>query len=152
MQLYYCLQHYLYPIQTNMSNKPVFTFFCMLYIYYIHELLLLCAYNHTVSKVDHLLANEAKDTKIVGAHSIEELCHRLKRPHKISMLVKAGNTMDQFIEQLLPYLKRMPSSLMMIAVISPTQFVALRNWKQKIYSLWVVVCLVVSKMRVTVPV
>ena len=33
-----------------------------------------CAYNRTTSKVDKFLANEAKGTKVVGAHSVEELC------------------------------------------------------------------------------
>ena len=31
------------------------------------------AYNRTTSKVDEFLANEAKDTKILGAHSLEEM-------------------------------------------------------------------------------
>ncbi|RKP38391.1 6-phosphogluconate dehydrogenase [Dimargaris cristalligena] len=64
-----------------------------------------CAFNRTVSKVDHFLTNEAKDTKIVGAHSIEELCRKLKRPRKVMMLVKAGSAVDAFIDQLLPYLE-----------------------------------------------
>ncbi|KAJ2963886.1 hypothetical protein NQZ79_g1181 [Umbelopsis isabellina] len=64
-----------------------------------------CAYNRTTSKVDHFLENEAKGTKIVGAHSIEELCSKLKRPRKVMLLVKAGDAVDNFIEQLLPYLE-----------------------------------------------
>ncbi|KAH7699598.1 6-phosphogluconate dehydrogenasedecarboxylating isoform 1 [Aphelenchoides avenae] len=32
-----------------------------------------CAFNRTVSKVDAFLQNEAKGTKIVGAHSLEEM-------------------------------------------------------------------------------
>eukprot|EP00122_Pirum_gemmata_P017841 Pgem_evm1s16716 len=31
------------------------------------------AYNRTTSKVDRFLENEAKGTKIVGAHSVEEM-------------------------------------------------------------------------------
>ena len=31
------------------------------------------AYNRTVDKVDHFLANEAKGTKVLGAHSIAEM-------------------------------------------------------------------------------
>lgn len=31
------------------------------------------AFNRTVEKVDHFLANEAKDTKVIGAHSLEEV-------------------------------------------------------------------------------
>ncbi|KAF9967736.1 6-phosphogluconate dehydrogenase, decarboxylating [Actinomortierella ambigua] len=64
-----------------------------------------CAYNRTVSKVDHFLANEAKGTNIVGAHSIEEFCAKLKRPRKVMMLVKAGQAVDDFIEMVLPYLE-----------------------------------------------
>lgn len=45
-------------------------------------------------------------TKIVGAHSVEELCSKLKRPRKIMLLVKAGSAVDQFIEQLLPHLEK----------------------------------------------
>ncbi|RKP14556.1 6-phosphogluconate dehydrogenase [Piptocephalis cylindrospora] len=65
-----------------------------------------CAYNRTVSKVDHFLANEAKGTEIVGAHSVEELCRKLKRPRKIMLLVKAGAPVDDFISQLLPHLEK----------------------------------------------
>ena len=65
-----------------------------------------CAYNRTVSKVDHFLANEAKGTQIVGAHSIEEFCKKLKRPRKVMMLVKAGSAVDDFIDQVLPFLEK----------------------------------------------
>lgn len=65
-----------------------------------------CAYNRTTSKVDHFLANEAKGTKIVGAHSVEELCSRLKCPRKVMMLVKAGSAVDDFIEQIIPFLEK----------------------------------------------
>lgn len=65
-----------------------------------------CAYNRTTSKVDDFLANEAKGTNIVGAHSIEELCQKLKRPRKVMMLVKAGSAVDDFIEKLLPFLEQ----------------------------------------------
>ncbi len=63
------------------------------------------AYNRTVEKVDHFLANEAKGTKIVGAHSIEEMVSKLKKPRRVMMLVKAGKPVDEFIEQLLPHLE-----------------------------------------------
>lgn len=64
------------------------------------------AYNRTTSKVDDFLANEAKGKSIIGAHSIKELCENLKRPRRIILLVKAGNPVDAFIEQLLPYLDK----------------------------------------------
>jgi 6-phosphogluconate dehydrogenase len=44
-------------------------------------------------------------TKIQGAHSIQELCAKLKRPRKIILLVKAGQAVDDFIAQLEPYLE-----------------------------------------------
>jgi len=63
------------------------------------------AYNRTVSKVDDFLAKEAKGTKVLGAHSIEEMVALLKKPRRVMMLVKAGKAVDEFIEQLLPHLE-----------------------------------------------
>ncbi|KAH9982270.1 6-phosphogluconate dehydrogenase [Lactifluus volemus] len=64
------------------------------------------AYNRTTAKVDHFLANEAKGTNIQGAHSVEELVSKLKRPRKIILLVKAGTAVDDFIKQLTPHLEK----------------------------------------------
>jgi 6-phosphogluconate dehydrogenase len=44
-------------------------------------------------------------TKIQGAHSIEELTAKLKKPRKVMLLVKAGSAVDALIEQLLPHLE-----------------------------------------------
>ena len=63
------------------------------------------AYNRTVSKVDDFLNNEAKGTKVIGAHSIPEMVAQLKKPRRVMMLVKAGAAVDEFIEQLLPHLE-----------------------------------------------
>jgi 6-phosphogluconate dehydrogenase len=63
------------------------------------------AYNRTTEKVDQFLANEAKGTKILGAHSIAEMVSKLKKPRRVMMLVKAGKPVDEFIEQLLPHLE-----------------------------------------------
>nr|CAG8437187.1 12870_t:CDS:2 [Entrophospora candida] len=64
------------------------------------------AYNRTVAKVDHFLANEAKGKNIVGASSIQDLAQKLKKPRKVMLLVKAGQAVDDFIDQLLPYLDK----------------------------------------------
>jgi len=64
------------------------------------------AYNRTTSKVDDFLANQAKGTKVQGAHSVQELVLKLKRPRKIILLVKAGPAVDSFIGQLEPYLEK----------------------------------------------
>jgi 6-phosphogluconate dehydrogenase len=83
------------------------------------------AFNRTVSKVDHFLANEAKGKQaskcsnkrgtllietagksIEGAHSIEEFVSKLKKPRRIMMLVMAGKPVDDFIETLLPHVEK----------------------------------------------
>jgi 6-phosphogluconate dehydrogenase len=63
------------------------------------------AFNRTVEKVDQFLANEAKGTKVIGAHSIEEMVGLLKRPRRVMLMVKAGAPVDEFIEHLLPHLE-----------------------------------------------
>lgn len=62
-------------------------------------------FNRTVSKVDDFVANEAKGTQVTGTHSIEEFVGALKRPRRAMLMVKAGDTVDQMIEQLLPHLE-----------------------------------------------
>jgi len=63
------------------------------------------AYNRTTSKVDEFLAKEAQGTKVLGAHSVEEMVKQLKKPRRVMMLVKAGQAVDDFIQQLLPRLE-----------------------------------------------
>ncbi|MBS1856221.1 MAG: decarboxylating NADP(+)-dependent phosphogluconate dehydrogenase [Acidobacteria bacterium] len=63
------------------------------------------AYNRTTSKVDEFLNDAAKGSKVVGAHSVEEMVAKLKRPRKIMLMVKAGKAVDDFIETLLPHLE-----------------------------------------------
>ena len=63
-------------------------------------------FNRTVSKVDDFLNNEAKGTKVVGAHSIPELVQALKKPRRIMLMVKAGETVDQMIDSLVPHLEK----------------------------------------------
>ncbi len=66
----------------------------------------IAVFNRTVEKVDRFLAEEARGTKIVGTHSIEEFCASLKRPRRVMLLVKAGQAVDDFIEQVLPHLEK----------------------------------------------
>src|SRR5574341_749986 len=63
------------------------------------------AFNRTVSKVDDFLANEAKGTNILGAHSLQEMAALLKRPRRVMLMVKAGQAVDEFIEHLLGVLE-----------------------------------------------
>ena len=62
-------------------------------------------FNRTVSKVDDFLADEAKGTNVVGAHSAQELAGLLKRPRRVMLMVKAGDSVDQTIDHILPYLE-----------------------------------------------
>jgi 6-phosphogluconate dehydrogenase len=64
------------------------------------------AFNRTVAKVDEFLGNEAKGTKVVGAHSLQEMVALLKKPRRVMLMVKAGAPVDEFIEHLLPLLEK----------------------------------------------
>jgi len=63
-------------------------------------------FNRTVAKVDKFLSGRGKDKNFIGTHSLQELVDSLKRPRKIMMLVKAGQPVDIFIEQLIPLLEK----------------------------------------------
>lgn len=62
-------------------------------------------YNRTTSVVDEFLAGSAKGTKVIGAHTLEELAGLLKRPRRVMLMVKAGQPVDDFIEKLLGVLE-----------------------------------------------
>ena len=63
-------------------------------------------FNRTVAKVDTFINGRGKGKNFKGCHSIEEFCASLKRPRKAMMLVKAGQAVDDFIEQLVPHLEK----------------------------------------------
>lgn len=62
-------------------------------------------YNRTVSKVDDFMNGRGKGKNFIGCHSVKELCESLERPRKVMMLVKAGQAVDDFIEQIIPHLE-----------------------------------------------
>ncbi len=62
-------------------------------------------FNRTLATVDEFLRGSAKGTKIVGAHSIEELVDALAKPRRVMLLVKAGRPVDEFIGRLIPLLQ-----------------------------------------------
>ena len=62
-------------------------------------------FNRTVDKVDKFVNGRGNGKNFIGTRSIEELCKSLKRPRKVMMLVKAGAAVDDFIEQIIPYLE-----------------------------------------------
>ncbi|GHV94465.1 6-phosphogluconate dehydrogenase, decarboxylating [Spirochaetia bacterium] len=58
-------------------------------------------YNRTVSKVDDFVQGRGAGKKITGCHSMVELAACLKKPRKVMIMVKAGEAVDDTIEQLL---------------------------------------------------
>ncbi len=63
-------------------------------------------FNRTVSTVDEFVNGPARGTRVIGTHSIEELVGMLKRPRRVMLMVKAGQPVDDFIELLIPHLKK----------------------------------------------
>lgn len=63
------------------------------------------AFNRTVSKVDDFLNNQAKGTKVIGVHTVEEMVAKLKRPRRVMLMVKAGDPVDETIAHVLPHLE-----------------------------------------------
>ena len=64
------------------------------------------AYNRSVDKVNKFIAGRAEGKNIRGAASIEELVQSLAKPRKIMLMVKAGQPVDDMIEQLIPHLEQ----------------------------------------------
>ncbi|KZY28023.1 MULTISPECIES: decarboxylating NADP(+)-dependent phosphogluconate dehydrogenase [unclassified Oleiphilus] len=62
------------------------------------------AYNRTQSKVSEFIKGLAADTLIQGANSLEDMLAKLSSPRKVMLMVKAGEVVDAYIEQLLPLL------------------------------------------------
>ena len=62
-------------------------------------------FNRTTEKVDKFLQSRGAGKKFIGTHSIKELVAALKRPRKVMLMVKAGKAVDEFIEQLIPFLE-----------------------------------------------
>lgn len=64
------------------------------------------AFNRTVAKVEEFLNDAAKNTQIMGANSLQDLVNKLEKPRKIMLMVRAGQVVDDFINQLLPLLDK----------------------------------------------
>lgn len=62
-------------------------------------------YNRTTEKVKKFVEGRAAGKNIVGTYSLQELADSLEKPRKIMMMVKAGQAVDDLIEQVIPYLE-----------------------------------------------
>jgi 6-phosphogluconate dehydrogenase len=61
-------------------------------------------YNRTTEKVDRFINGRGRGKNFIGTHSIQEFMDALERPRKVMLLVKAGKPVDDFIEQIIPFL------------------------------------------------
>ena len=62
-------------------------------------------FNRTSTKTDAFLSGPAKDKTILGAHDIKTLLSMLKKPRRIMLMVKAGEAVDDLINELVPWLE-----------------------------------------------
>ena len=62
------------------------------------------AFNRSIDKVDDFIKGRAVGKNIRGAQSLEALVESLESPRKIMLMVKAGQPVDDIIEQLIPHL------------------------------------------------
>jgi len=61
-------------------------------------------YNRSEQKTHEFIENRAQGFPISAAYSLQELVDSLAAPRKIMLMVKAGEVVDSFIEQLVPLL------------------------------------------------
>ena len=62
-------------------------------------------FNRTTEKVEKFVNGRAKGKNIVGTYSLEEFVASLDKPRKVMMMIKAGSSVDEMIEKLLPLLE-----------------------------------------------
>jgi len=62
-------------------------------------------FNRTVDKVDAFVNGRGKGKNVIGAKTVQELVNNLAKPRKIMIMVKAGKPVDDFIDQIIPYLE-----------------------------------------------
>lgn len=63
-------------------------------------------FNRSPEKTQDFLSGEAANKSIIGTYSLAEFVQSLKAPRKVMLMVKAGEVVDAFIEQLLPLLDK----------------------------------------------
>lgn len=63
-------------------------------------------FNRTYARTEEFLAGPAKNSSIVGCKDLKHLFSVLKRPRRVMFMVKAGQPVDDLIEESLPFLER----------------------------------------------
>tara|TARA_Y100001968_G_C19446612_1_gene765720 strand:- start:1868 stop:3283 length:1416 start_codon:yes stop_codon:yes gene_type:complete len=62
-------------------------------------------FNRTYSKTEEFLLKRAAGKQITGAKDLKEFVSKLDRPRRVLLMVKAGNPIDDVINQISPYLE-----------------------------------------------
>lgn len=62
-------------------------------------------YNRTAEKTKKFIEERVKGEKITPYYDVQNFVKSLSRPRKIILMVKAGNPVDEVIQELLPYLQ-----------------------------------------------
>ena len=62
-------------------------------------------FNRTVAKVENFVNGRGKGKNVIGCADLKELVNNLESPRKIMLMVKSGKPVDDFIEQVIPYLE-----------------------------------------------
>ncbi len=68
-------------------------------------------YNRTTQRVDRFVAGRGKGRNFIPSHSYQELVDHLRPPRKILLMIKAGQPVDETMNQLAPLLS--PGDILM---------------------------------------
>lgn len=63
-------------------------------------------YNRTISKVDEFLKGAAKEAQVRGASDLRALIGALKKPRKVMLMIRAGSSVDEMIDEMVPLLEK----------------------------------------------
>jgi 6-phosphogluconate dehydrogenase len=63
-------------------------------------------FNRTTAKVDHFLEGPAKGTQVIGAQDLKTFISELKRPRIVMLMIRAGNSVDEMIDEMTPLLEK----------------------------------------------
>ncbi len=61
-------------------------------------------YNRTPKRTEEFLKEKVRDEKIIPCYDLKSFIDSLEKPRRIILMVKAGNPVDEMINDLLPYL------------------------------------------------
>lgn len=63
-----------------------------------------CVYNRSYDKTEAFINNRVESRPITGAKTLQSFVSSLQQPRKVMLMVKAGEVVDAFIDQLVPLL------------------------------------------------